>query len=237
MAADDPYDELFSAPVEEFVARRDALVRRLKADGDKEQAAVVKAWRRPSRVVGALNRLAITDAGAAAGFAKAARAVGSSRGAKLREANERFRTAVRSTAAAAVDALDEPRASDLGEITTALLSVGADEDALASFEEGRLLDLPDAGQGGFGFGFGGGAEDEIDEEDEVEVDEEKDERERARLEQEVEKATAALRKAEARASKAEAARDRAEQALADANDAVDEAQRALESAERALTDF
>jgi hypothetical protein len=237
MAADDPYDELFSAPVEEFVSRRDVLVRQLKADGDKEQAAVVKAWRRPSRVVGALNRLAIVDSGAAASFAKAARAVGSSRGAKLREANEHFRAAVKSAATAAVDALDEARPSDLGEVTNALLTVSADEAALATFEEGRLLDLP-AGGGAFGFGFGAAAPDEPDE------PEPKDARERTRLEKAVAQATDALRGAEARAADAKEARDRAVQALVDAEDAlkdadgaVDEAQVALDSAAEELADF
>ena len=32
MAGDEAYDELFSAPVEDFVARRDALVKQLKAE-------------------------------------------------------------------------------------------------------------------------------------------------------------------------------------------------------------
>ena len=99
MPGDDAYDELFSAPVEDFVARRDALVKQLKAEGDKEQAAVVKSWRRPSRVVGALNRLALTDDGATADFVDAARALGSTRGTELREANEQFRAAVKHVAA------------------------------------------------------------------------------------------------------------------------------------------
>jgi hypothetical protein len=238
MAADDPYDELFSAPVEEFVARRDALVRQLKKDGDKEQAAVVKAWRRPTRVVGALNRLAITDTKVAAGFAKAARAVASSRGAKLRAANEHFRAALKDAATAAVGALEEARASDLGEITNALLTVSADEATLATFEEGRLLDLPEGGGFGFGFGAPTASDDEVGDIDE------KDERERARLEKAVEQSTAALRDAETRAADAKEARDAAAQALADAEDAlvaadrgVDDAQGALDLAESELADF
>ena len=99
MPGDDAYDELFSAPVEDFVPRRDALVKQLKAEGDKEQAAVVKSWRRPTRVVGALNRLALTDDGATADFVDAARALGSTRGTELREANEQFRAAVKQVAA------------------------------------------------------------------------------------------------------------------------------------------
>jgi hypothetical protein len=153
----DALDELFAAPVEDFVATRDALVRRLKAAGDKQQAAVVKGWRRPSRVVGALNRLALTDTDATSAFVEAVRKVAdlqASGGRPLREANDQLRSAVRRAAAAAAGGLSPKRTSDLGEVSSALLTIGADPEALASFEQGRLLDLPHAGEEAFGFGFG-----------------------------------------------------------------------------------
>lgn len=153
----DALDELFAAPVEDFVATRDALVRRLKAAGDKQQAAVVKSWRRPSRVVGALNRLALTDTDATSAFVEAVRKVAdlqASGGRPLREANDQLRSAVRRAAAAAAGGLSPKRTSDLGEVSSALLTIGADPEALASFEQGRLLDLPNAGEEAFGFGFG-----------------------------------------------------------------------------------
>lgn len=153
----DALDELFAAPVEDFVATRDAVVRRLKAAGDKQQAAVVKSWRRPSRVVGALNRLALTDTDATSAFAEAVRKVADLQaggGRALREANDQLRSAVRRAAAAAAGGLSPKRTSDLGEVSSALLTIGADPEALASFEQGRLLDLPNAGEEAFGFGFG-----------------------------------------------------------------------------------
>jgi hypothetical protein len=261
MPGDDVYDELFSAPVEDFVARRDALVKQLKAEGDKEQAAVVKSWRRPTRVVGALNRLALTDDGAAADFVDAARALGSTRGAELREANEQFRAAVKRVAASAVDGLGDARPSDLGEVTAALLTLGSDEDALSSFQDGRLLDLPDAGQGGFGFGLGVDLAAEpparpkrattkkqtpADREDELA--ERRRRAERMRLEAAVDEAATGVRKANEvvaaareRVEEATRRRDEAQEALTSAEaeaeaaaaDAAD-AQQALEEAEAAL---
>jgi hypothetical protein len=71
---DDPVDDLYGAPLEEFVARRDALAKALKADGDKERAAAVKKLPKPTRAAWAVNRLvrdkpaeirALLDAGAA----------------------------------------------------------------------------------------------------------------------------------------------------------------------------
>ena len=54
---DDPVDDLYGAPLEEFVARRDALAKALKADGDKEGAAAVKKLPKPTRAAWAVNRL------------------------------------------------------------------------------------------------------------------------------------------------------------------------------------
>ena len=51
-------DELFAAGPEEFVARRQALVKQLKADGDREGAAEVAALRRPTVAAWAVNQVA-----------------------------------------------------------------------------------------------------------------------------------------------------------------------------------
>lgn len=50
--------ELFGVDPAEFVAARDALARELKANDQREEAAVVKALRRPSVPTWALNRVA-----------------------------------------------------------------------------------------------------------------------------------------------------------------------------------
>jgi hypothetical protein len=58
LAGEQPGDELFGLPPEEFVAARDALARRLKREGDAEAAKRVKALRRPPLSAWAVNRLA-----------------------------------------------------------------------------------------------------------------------------------------------------------------------------------
>lgn len=51
-------DRLYVAPREEFVRERDALVRTLRAAGDREAAAEVAALRKPTLVAWAVNQLA-----------------------------------------------------------------------------------------------------------------------------------------------------------------------------------
>lgn len=61
--ATEPGDELFDLPPDEFVAARDALAKRLKAEGDKEASASVKALRRPTVAAWAVNQVARSTAG------------------------------------------------------------------------------------------------------------------------------------------------------------------------------
>ncbi len=51
-------DKLYAAPLDEFVAERDALAKQLRSDGDREAADRVKALRKPSAAVWAVNQLA-----------------------------------------------------------------------------------------------------------------------------------------------------------------------------------
>jgi hypothetical protein len=51
-------DRLYAAPLDEFVAERDALAKQLRSDGDGEAADRVKALRKPSAAVWAVNQLA-----------------------------------------------------------------------------------------------------------------------------------------------------------------------------------
>jgi hypothetical protein len=55
--AEDPIDRLYGVALEEFVGERDALAKRLRADGDREGAAAVKKLAKPSRAAWAVNRL------------------------------------------------------------------------------------------------------------------------------------------------------------------------------------
>jgi hypothetical protein len=56
-AQQDPVDELYGAPFEDFVARREALARALRGDGDRDGAAAVKKLPKPTRAAWAVNRL------------------------------------------------------------------------------------------------------------------------------------------------------------------------------------
>src|SRR3954471_5983535 len=56
-AKDDPVDDLYGAPLEEFVGRRDALAKELRDGGDREGATAVKKLPKPTRAAWAVNRL------------------------------------------------------------------------------------------------------------------------------------------------------------------------------------
>ena len=65
--------ELFRVPPEDFIAERDALVQRLRAEGRDEDATAVKALRKPTTVVWALNQLATREPDALAAVFEAGR--------------------------------------------------------------------------------------------------------------------------------------------------------------------
>ncbi len=58
-------DALYRAPQEEFIARRDALAKSLRAEGGAEESRRVKALRKPTAVAWAINRLHLESRGLA----------------------------------------------------------------------------------------------------------------------------------------------------------------------------
>lgn len=54
-------DDLYQRPLDEFTSARDDLVKRLRAEGRREEAAQVKALRKPNVAVWLANRLARED--------------------------------------------------------------------------------------------------------------------------------------------------------------------------------
>jgi hypothetical protein len=54
----EPLEELYGAPLDEFVARRDALARALGKEGRRDEAEEVKGLRKPSVAAWAVNTLA-----------------------------------------------------------------------------------------------------------------------------------------------------------------------------------
>src|SRR3954470_23144878 len=110
-------DDLYGLALDEFVPRRDALAKRLRADGRREEAAEVAALRKPSVAAWAANQAVRTqpkaarelwEAGDALRRAHAAVVGGKRRGAgdKLREATARQRAALRPLVEAASCLLD-----------------------------------------------------------------------------------------------------------------------------------
>jgi hypothetical protein len=62
-ALEDELDALYAVPLQEFIARRDALAKRLKLAGAAEESRRVKALRKPNTVAWAINRLHLLERG------------------------------------------------------------------------------------------------------------------------------------------------------------------------------
>jgi hypothetical protein len=144
--ADDAIDELYAAPLDEFVARRDRLARELRAH-DKDAAAAVKRLRKPSRVAWAVNQAArhepqLLDEIVAAGSAlrtaqqRALREGGSE---SLHDATRARQRAVRALADVAVEVLGHTGENARDAIEQTLTAASIDEDAAAEVRAGRLV--------------------------------------------------------------------------------------------------
>jgi hypothetical protein len=140
----DEADQLYGLPLEDFVAERDALAKRLRADGRRAEADEVKALRKPPAVVWAVNQLMRTQRKPAKALVAAA-----DRAAK----NPGDRNALR----AHHDALDELTAAGAGllsgkgrglsedallRVRSALHAASLDRNAREDFIAGRLSEEP-----------------------------------------------------------------------------------------------
>lgn len=141
----DGVDELFGVPLEEFIAARDALVKALKADKRKEDAATVKALRKPSAAAYAINQVArsssddvdaLLAAGAAVREAQAKAMQGRDDGA-LRTTTREWRDRVNGLAARAGQHRDDA--------AVAFEAASVDEVVGAFVRAGRLTAVPEAG--------------------------------------------------------------------------------------------
>jgi hypothetical protein len=111
----DETDDLYGLALDEFVPARDALAKRLRADGRREEADEVAALRKPSVAAWAANQAVRTqpkaarelwDAGDVLRRAHAAIVGGKGDGGTLREATARQRAALRPLVEAASCLLD-----------------------------------------------------------------------------------------------------------------------------------
>ena len=132
----DALDELYAAPLEEFVARRNALAKALRKDGKTDEADEVASRRKPSASAWVVNRLARDEKRTVATLI---RAVGEVKAGKA-GADARFRDAVDMLTRSARKLLerDGKRPTDvlLREVATTLRAVAAADPGTLS--AGRL---------------------------------------------------------------------------------------------------
>jgi hypothetical protein len=251
-------DELYAGTPDQFTARRDAIVKEMKAAGDKDAAAQLAKRRKPTQVAYVLNQLARKHPDEVAAFvdvgrdlARAHRKALRGDGGDLTKAIAAQRTAVKDLTALVGDLVHELNAGDavLAEVAGALQAALVDPTAAAALEEGQLEKAPEAPTMlGFGEDI---APQEARPERRTPSSRDRPRRapeddrkraaaeQRARAQEERERAKAERERAEEERSDLEAAAERAEQ-LADeraatAKELTEEAER-LEKAARALAE-
>ena len=239
MDLDAEIDRLYELDADEFVAGRDELVKRLRAEKRREDATAVKALRRPTVVAWALNQLARReregiDELLAAGDAlrEAQRQALGGDASALRTAGAERRKVVdrlRKRAAAVLEAAGKGSDATLDQVAAGLEAASADPAAGEELRQGRLskeLEGPS--------GFGGLS---LDDALAASVTAGRDDRRKGEA---LAKAAAEAeeRAEEARRHVAEAAAEveRLERELAEARVAAADAEQALEEAERAAAD-
>ncbi|HET7869344.1 MAG TPA: hypothetical protein VFM85_03385 [Actinomycetota bacterium] len=151
-------DELFTAPPEGFTQARDALVKRLKDQGDAGSARRVGALRKPVRSAWAVNRLAHKDRPAVEELLQVGeqlrlaqrRALSGGDAEELRRrGDERRKLVTELTRRTARDLGKDPTPAVIEEVAATLEAASADEDAARQVLEGRLS-KPIARPAGFG---------------------------------------------------------------------------------------
>lgn len=139
---------LHSAPLEEFIARRNALVRQLREAGRRDEAAAVKELRKPSRPAWTLDAGFFSDADGIERLAAAVNEVIEAQSGKgdMRDATRSLRDAVQGAAKTAADAAQAAGVKiERASLVPALLAVVADQAAFAELRNGHLVEIPAAG--------------------------------------------------------------------------------------------
>jgi hypothetical protein len=144
-------DELYRAPFDEFIARRDALAKALRKDGKRDEADEVKKLKKPALSAWALNQL---PSDAVEGLLGAGAALRQARGGDtLRDATRDERAAVEDLASQATALLRQAghTVTDkmAGEIRDTLHAAALDEDARDELAAGRVV-APRTAVGVFG---------------------------------------------------------------------------------------
>jgi hypothetical protein len=151
---------LYGLPLDRFTAERDALAKRLRADGDREAAAGVRKLRKPSVPAWAINQAVRADAAAARelleageGLARAQEAtLSGSPSAQLREAVAAHGEAVERMMGPVAEALGPAAgAANLDRARETLRAVAGDDELRAEIEAASVVRDREA------VGFGGAA--------------------------------------------------------------------------------
>lgn len=159
-ATEDETAGLYGLPLDEFTAERDALAKRLRTDGDREEAAAVKKLRKPTVPAWAINQATRADAKAAKALLTAGEALAGaqeamlsgSASADLREAVAAHSEAVDRMMGPVTDALrPAASASNVDRARETLRAIAGDDELRAEFEAGSVVRDREA------VGFGGAA--------------------------------------------------------------------------------
>jgi DNA repair exonuclease SbcCD ATPase subunit len=156
-------DDLYAQPPEAFTQARDALAKRLKAEGDDDAARRVRALRKPVRSAWAVNRLVREDRPAVESLVEVGerlraaqrRALSGTGADELRERSEERRRLVSGLTQRAGELLGdgEPPAGATEDIAATLEAASVDEDAAKAVLDARLT-KPLPRPAGFGDVFG-----------------------------------------------------------------------------------
>ena len=138
---------VYRGPLEEFVSRRDALVKQLRAAKRREDADRVKALRKPSRTAWVLDSVVHEDPASIAQLSAAISAAQTVQsGADLRAVLDNVRTAIRDVATAGARvAIRAGQPIDASTLVTAVHAVIGETSAFSDLRAGRLVDVPDGG--------------------------------------------------------------------------------------------
>ncbi|HEY7394512.1 MAG TPA: hypothetical protein VH559_06695 [Gemmatimonadaceae bacterium] len=135
---------VYQGPIEEFVSRRDALVKRMRAEKRPDDAALVKALRKPSRMAWVLDCVVSEDPASIDRLDAAI--AGAQTAADLRTALETVKEAVRGVAAiGARVAVRAGHPIEPNAIAAAIHAIIGDASAFAEFRAGQLVDVPEGG--------------------------------------------------------------------------------------------
>jgi hypothetical protein len=139
---------VYQGPLEEFVARRDALVAELRSAGRGDDATTVKRLRKPSRTAWALGAATWHDAGTVEALVDGVVDMVEAQSGEgdLRRAADQLRQSVHDYASAAARAAaDAGHPVDPSLLAPAVMAVIGSVDAFDALRAGRLVNVPAGG--------------------------------------------------------------------------------------------